>query len=79
MLNNQITESCDICGSSLPFGQHRYALRHNHTYDLWVCDMCRAGNSDGWARHLELQVTRRLLEQEKSLPQRTKDGLLPYE
>ncbi len=71
--------ACDVCGNQHQFGPHRYDLRKNQTYDIMVCEICHKSNWDGWARHLESRVTRRLIEQGLPIPSRNEKGLLPRE
>lgn len=79
MSNDPIMTTCDVCGTSVQVGPHRYDARRNTTYDIMVCHACHDGNWDGWAPHLEPQVTKRLLEQGRTLPDRNPEGLLPRE
>jgi len=76
---NQPMEKCDVCGKSVPYGNHRYELRKNETYGIFICDVCREGNQDGWNQKYEEVLLNHIKLNDLPEPQRNKNQLLPYD
>lgn len=71
--------SCDVCENLFIFGPQIYEGKKNQTYNIFVCDKCNKNNMDGWAKHLEENVTKNLKAKGLPLPQRNDKDLLPLE
>lgn len=76
---NQPMANCDVCNESAPYGSHRYHLRKNETYGIFVCDMCREGNHDGWLHKYDDILLNHLKKNGLPEPKRNQKGFLPYE
>ena len=77
MKNNQ--GICYTCQQPNDYYQHRYDLRINHTYGVFICRTCREGNWDGWQPSLEERLEKSLEENNLPTPKRNNLGLLPLE
>jgi hypothetical protein len=40
-------EKCFLCKRMFHFGNHVYAGRHIHRWDMMVCEPCHEGNCEG--------------------------------
>lgn len=70
---------CDVCGRNFQFGPQVYDGHVNQTYKIVVCRQCHDANWDGWASHLEQNVTKNLVAADLPLPRRNGKALLPRE
>ena len=77
MQSSENTEHCEVCGR-----EFRYTPKSDHriyipAYQIMVCSICYATNSDGWAPQFEESVTRNLKAKGLKIPARNANGLLP--
>jgi len=73
----KIIECCDLCGAGFQYGPVAYFGTYVLTYQVMACNRCYAANGDGWASHLEANVTRSLKAKGMRIPERNTKGLLP--
>ena len=74
---NGVMCTCGVCGAKFQFGPHVYLGRKSKTYGIMICHSCWQANWDGWAPHLEDNVTAKLKQDGTPLPSRNERDLLP--
>lgn len=70
---------CDICGAIHYQGKGVYPLRKVSGYELFCCNVCYAGNWDGWNPRYEAMLLEQLKKIGVEPPPRNKNGWLPRE
>jgi hypothetical protein len=68
---------CGLCGTSFPFGPHRYDGKYLPHYELHVCRTCLDSNWDGIASHHEEKLVAHLKNRGIPLPARNANGGYP--
>lgn len=70
---------CDFCGGIHYQGMGVYPLRKVSGYGLFCCDVCYAGNHDGWNPRYETMLFEHLNKIGVNPPPRNEKGWLPRE
>ncbi len=74
-----VEERCQICGEKHYSGAGVYPLTRVKGYDLFCCDVCYAGNWDGWSPRHEAKLLEHLNKIGVTPPPRNTKGWLPRE
>ena len=73
------TYICFSCERTKQAGHGKWEISWNKTYEISVCNGCRASNQPGWGPFVEPKIVAHMTAIGKKLPYRLSDGTLPYE